>query len=161
MTAIVETVQVNVPLHTAYNQWTQFETFPHFMEGVESVEQIDDTRTHWKIDIGGIHREFDAIISHQEPDQYVTWESVNGPKHSGHVSFEAVGPTSTRVTAKIDIDPEGFVETVADKLGVLKGRTKGDLERFKTFIEAQQAETGAWRGEVHQGFPRNSGRERF
>ncbi|XVQ15731.1 SRPBCC family protein [Spirillospora sp. CA-255316] len=148
MSTIVESVDVEVPVRTVYDQWTQFETFPSFMEGVEEIRQLDDTSTHWVTKIGGIRREFDARITEQLPDERVAWKSVDGPTHAGVVTFHRLNDTTTRVTAQMDIDPEGFTEKVADKLGVLKGRVKGDMQRFKTFIEKRGTPTGDWRGQV-------------
>ncbi len=142
------TVDVEVPVRTAYNQWTQFESFPQFMEGVEAVQQIDDRHMHWRVHVGPSTREFDATITEQHPDERVAWKSDSGPKHAGVVTFHRLDDTHTRVTAQMDVDPEGFVENVADKLGVLKHRVNGDLERFKHFIEHQGRETGAWRGDI-------------
>ena len=141
-------IDVERPITTVYNQWTQFESFPKFMEGVERIEQRDDTHTHWKIKIGGVEREFDATITEQHPDERVAWKSDSGPEHAGVVTFHRLDDNKTRVTAQMDVDPEGFVENVADKLGVVKSRVNGDLERFKKFIEEQPSETGAWRGDV-------------
>ncbi|GAA4412720.1 SRPBCC family protein [Actinokineospora soli] len=150
MSTITESVDVHVDVRTAYNQWTQFETFPRFMEGVEEIRQLDDRTTHWKTRVGGVTREFDAVIAEQRPDERVAWKSVDGPTHAGVVTFHRIDADTTRVTAQMDIDPEGFVETVGDKLGVLDRRVKGDLKRFKEFIEHDRSgqETGAWRGEV-------------
>ncbi len=148
MSTVTESVDVNVPLHTAYNQWTQFGEFPEFMEGVEQVDQISDTLTHWRVKVAGVTKEFDAQITEQVPDQRVAWHSTDGPDHGGVVTFERTGDDTTRVTTKMEIDPEGFVENVADKLGVLKLRAKGDLKRFKEFIEKRGRETGEWRGRV-------------
>jgi uncharacterized membrane protein len=149
MSTITESVDVEVDVRTAYNQWTQFESFPYFMEGVEEIRQLDDRTTHWVTKIGGITREFDAVITEQIPDERVAWKSVDGPNHAGVVTFHRLSDTTTRVTAQMDVDPEGFVENVADKLGVLKLRAKGDLKRFEEFIEQRQGhETGAWRGEI-------------
>ncbi|MBC6451220.1 SRPBCC family protein [Actinokineospora sp. HBU206404] len=149
MSTITESVEVGVPVTDAYNQWTQFETFPRFMEGVEQVRQLDDTHVHWVTKVGGVTREFDATIVEQIPDQCVSWRSDAGPDHAGKVTFDKVDARTTRVTAKMNIDPEGFVENVADKLGVLDRRVKGDLKRFKEFIEERGGrETGAWRGSV-------------
>jgi uncharacterized membrane protein len=149
MSTITETVDVGVPVSAAYNQWTQFEAFPRFMEGVEAVRQLDDTHLHWVTKVGGATREFDATIVEQQPDTRVAWRSDTGPDHAGVVTFDKVDATTTRVTARMTIDPEGFVENVADKLGVLDRRVKGDLRRFKEFIESRGGrETGAWRGEV-------------
>lgn len=142
------TVDVEVPVRTAYNQWTQFESFPQFMEGVEAVQQIDDRHMHWRVHVGPSTREFDATITEQHPDERIAWKSDSGPKHAGVVTFHRLDDTHTRVTTQMDVDPEGFVENVADKLGVLKHRVNSDLERFKHFIEHQGSETGAWRGDI-------------
>lgn len=148
MSTITESVDVQVPVDTAYNQWTQFETFPAFMEGVEDVHQVDDTHTHWVTNIGGVTREFDATITEQHPDERVAWKSDSGPTHAGVITFHRLNDDTTRVTAQMDLDPEGFAEEAADKLGVLNRRVKGDMERFKDFIEQRGHETGAWRGDV-------------
>ena len=149
MSNVTESIDVAVPVSTAYNQWTQFETFPQFMEGVESITQTDDTHTHWVVKVGGKTKEFDATITEQHPDERVAWKSDSGPNHAGVVTFHRLDDTSTRVTAQMDIDPEGFLENVGDKLGVPSHRVKGDLERFKEFIESRGGnETGAWRGDV-------------
>jgi uncharacterized membrane protein len=147
-TSVEESVNVSVPLHTAYNQWTQFEEFPQFMEGVESVRQIDDTRLHWVADIGGVHREWDAEISEQLPDERVAWTSVDGARNAGVVTFHRLDPDSTRVMLQLEFEPEGFTEQVGDKMGFVRRRAAGDLKRFKEFIEARGTESGAWRGEV-------------
>ncbi|SFQ30691.1 Polyketide cyclase / dehydrase and lipid transport [Amycolatopsis arida] len=148
MSTITESVDVEVPIPTAYNQWTQFESFPEFMEGVEQVRQLDDTHTHWVTEVGGVTREFDATITEQHPDERVAWKSDSGPRHAGVITFHRLDDNTTRVTAQLEIDPEGFVENVADKTGTLKLRVKGDMKRFKEFIERRGAETGAWRGDV-------------
>jgi len=148
MTSVVETVDVAVDVPTAYNQWTQFESFPQFMEGVEEVRQLDATHTHWVTKVGGATREFDAAITEQHPDERIAWRSQNGPEHAGVVTFHRLGPDRTRVTAQMELDPTGFTETVADKTGLIQRRVKGDLNRFKQFIESRGRETGAWRGDV-------------
>ena len=148
MSTITESVDVEVPVSTAYNQWTQFETFPSFMEGVDEIQQIGDTLTHWRTSIGGVTREFDAAITEQHPDERVAWKSVSGPVHAGVVTFHRLDDATTRVTAQMEIDPEGFVEKTADKIGVLDRRVKGDMRRFKDFIEHRGGETGGWRGNV-------------
>jgi uncharacterized membrane protein len=149
MTTITESIDVDVPVTRAYNQWTQFESFPQFMEGVEEVRQLSDTKTHWVVKVAGSAREFDATITEQEPDERVAWRSEDGPNHAGVITFHRLGDDKSRVTAQMDIDPEGFVENVADKLGVLNLRVKGDLKNFKKFIESRGGdETGAWRGDV-------------
>lgn len=149
MSTITESVDVKAPVSTVYNQWTQFESFPRFMEGVEEIRQVDDTHTHWKINIAGVAKEFDATITEQHPDERVAWTSDAGPTHAGVITFHRIDDDTTRVTAQLDIDPDGFVENVADKLGILDHRVKGDMQRFKTFIEHRDGqETGAWRGDV-------------
>ncbi|MEY7972476.1 SRPBCC family protein [Saccharomonospora xinjiangensis] len=148
MSTVMKAVDVEVPLSTAYNQWTQFESFPEFMEGVEQVRQLDDTRTHWVTQVGGVTREFDATITEQHPDERVAWRSDSGPTHAGVITFHRLDPHRTRVTAQMDIDPDTFLEKVADKAGLLEKRIDGDLHRFKEFVEHRGHETGAWRGDV-------------
>jgi uncharacterized membrane protein len=148
MSTIEESIEVHVPARTAYNQWTQFEEFPRFMEGVERVDQLDDTRLHWVAEIGGKRQEWDAAISEQRPDERIAWTSTSGAKHAGVVTFHRISDDTSRVMLQLEYEPEGFVESVGDALGVVKRRAKGDLERFKDFIENRGTETGAWRGEV-------------
>ena len=149
MSTVTESVDVNVPVRTAYNQWTQFEEFPRFMDGVREIRQLDDTRMHWKTEIAGVKREFDAEITEQVPDERVAWKSVDGEKQAGVVTFHRLDDTHTRVTVQMDFDPQGVIETAGAKLGVVDHRVKGDLNRFREFIEGRQGvETGAWRGEV-------------
>lgn len=150
MSTIEQSVEVNVPVRTAYNQWTQFEDFPHFMEGVEKVNQIDDVNLHWVAEILGQHREWDAKITEQTPDERIAWTNVDGATNAGVVTFHRLDDNKTRVMLQMEFDPEGFAEKAADALGLVKSRTKGDLERFKSFIEERGTETGAWRGEVDQ-----------
>ena len=150
MSTITESVDVDVPVTTAYNQWTQFESFPQFMEGVEQIRQLDDTHLHWVTKVGGATREFDATVTEQHPDERIAWKSDSGPNHAGVVTFHRLSDSTTRVTAQMDVDPEGFVEQVGDKLGVLNRRVKGDLKRFKEFIEQRGGETGSWRGDVQR-----------
>jgi len=139
---------VKRPIDVVYNQWTQFESFPEFMEGVERIDQRDDTHLHWVIKVGGVTREFDATVTEQHPEERVAWKSDSGPDHAGVVTFHRLDDDTTRVTTQMDVDPEGFIENVADKLGILKARVNGDLERFKKFIESRSTETGGWRGDV-------------
>ncbi len=153
MSTITEAIDVDVPIRVAYNQWTQFESFPHFMEGVREIRQLDDTHVHWVIDIAGQVREFDATITEQHPDERVAWTSDSGPNHAGVITFHRLDDEKTRVTAQMDIDPEGFVENVADKLGVLGNRVKNDMRKFKEFIEQRGHETGGWRGDVDRPTP--------
>ena len=151
MASIMETIDVDAPVNTVYNQWTQFETFPEFLSFVESIQQIDDSRLHWKVRIGGAEREFDAEITEQHPDERVAWRSVGGEaKHAGVVTFHKLNATSSRITVQLDWDPQGFVETAGAALGVDDRSVKKDLERFKEFIEGRGRETGAWRGDVER-----------
>lgn len=148
MSSVTQSVDVNVDVRTAYNQWTQFERFPQFMAGVESVTQLDATHLHWKTDIGGIRREFDAEITEQLPDERVAWKSTDGTTHAGVVTFVPLDDNKTRVTTQLDWEPEGLVEKAGAALGVDATQVKGDLRRFKDYIESHGTETGAWRGEV-------------
>ena len=148
MASVVESIDVKVPVRTAYDQWTQFETFPKFMEGVKSVKQIDDTHVHWAAEINGNDEEWDAEITEQHPDERVAWRSTSGAQNAGVVTFHRIDDETSRVTLQMDVEPEGVVENVGTFLGFLDRRVKGDLERFKEFIESRGSETGAWRGEV-------------
>jgi uncharacterized membrane protein len=151
MSKITKSIEVDVPVSTAYNQWTQFEDFPRFMEGVKGVRQLDDKTLEWTAEVAGVKRSWRAEIVDQTPDRRISWRSTSGARHNGVVTFEPLGDNRTRITLEMDVDPEGFVENVADALGILDGRIKGDLDRFKEFIEARGQETGAWRGEVKEG----------
>lgn len=148
MATIEKSIEVNVPVTTAYNQWTQFESFPRFMQGVKEVQQLDDRRLHWCASIGGKEREWDAVIVDQIPDQRVAWRSTSGADNSGVVTFVPLGPDTTRVTLEMTYQPEGPVEATGTALGMASGQVEGDLKRFKDFIEVRGVETGAWRGEV-------------
>ena len=150
MSTIEEHIDVAVPVRTAYNQWTQFESFPQFMEGVEHVRQLDDTHLHWVTEVGGVRREFRAEIDEQTPDQRIAWHSLDGPIQAGAVTFHRLEEGMTRVMLQLEFDPEGIAEHVGDKLGFVRLRVKDDLERFRDFIEERGVETGAWRGEVKQ-----------
>ena len=154
MASVVESIDVNVPVRTAYDQWTQFEEFPKFMEGVKAVEQLDDTHLHWKAEIAGQQKDWDAEITEQHPDERVAWRSTSGAHNAGVVTFHRLDEGTTRVTLQLDAEPEGAVESVGTALGFLERRVKGDLERFKEFIERRGVETGAWRGEVPAGSSR-------
>ncbi|MCO5973150.1 SRPBCC family protein [Actinoallomurus soli] len=148
MSSVMESIDVHVPVHTAYNQWTQFEDFPQFMEGVEEIRQVNDTLTHWKVKVAGATREYDAQITEQRPDERIAWTSVEEPKNAGVVTFHRLDDDNTRVALQLEVEPEGFLENVADKTGMVKHRAKNDLKRFKEFIEERGSETGAWRGNV-------------
>jgi uncharacterized membrane protein len=151
MATIEQPIDVNVPVRTAYNQWTQFEEFPRFMEGVKEVRQLDDKRLRWRAEIAGKEKEWDAEITEQTPDERVAWTSRSGPWNAGVVTFHRLDDNRTRVMLQLAYDPEGVVENVGDALGVVSARVKGDLQRFKEFIESRGAESGAWRGEIKQG----------
>jgi uncharacterized membrane protein len=154
MSTVTESVDVAVPVRTAYNQWTQFEEFPRFMEGVSEIKQLTDSMTHWKTEIAGVKREFDAKITEQLPDERVAWTSTEGSQQAGVVTFHRLDEAHTRVTVQMEFDPEGFVEQAGDKLGVVDRRVKGDLKRFKDFIEERGGvESGAWRGEIDRPNP--------
>jgi uncharacterized membrane protein len=148
MTRVEKSIDVDVPVRTAYDQWTQFEEFPRFMEGVTEVRQLDDKRLHWRASVAGKEEEWNAEIIEQTPDTRIVWRSTSGAENSGAVRFASLGPEQTRVTLIMAYEPEGIVETVGDKLGLLDRRVAGDMERFKNFIEARDTETGAWRGAI-------------
>jgi uncharacterized membrane protein len=151
MQTIEQSIDVDVPVRTAYNQWTQFEEFPEFMEGVEEVRQIDDRRLHWVAEAAGRRHEWDAEIYEQIPDQQIAWRSISGMPNEGLVRFEALPENRTRVFVRINYEPAGALEKIGDALGIASARVKGDLKRFKTFMESRRTETGAWRGEIHGG----------
>jgi uncharacterized membrane protein len=148
MSTIATSIEVNVPVRTAYNQWTQFEQFPQFMEGVKEVHQLDDRHLHWKAEIGGKEKEWDAEITEQTPDERIAWKSTSGAIHDGIVTFEPLSDAKSTVRVNIAYKPDGAMETVGDEFGMLSLRVKRDLERFKEFIESRGRETGAWRGMV-------------
>ena len=151
MTSVTESVDVNVPIRTAYDQWTQFEEFPNFMDGVESITQIDATHTHWVTKVAGQTREFDAAITEQHPEERVAWKSTGGDtKHAGVVTFHRLGDNQTRVSIQLDWEPEGLAEKVGSAVGVDSHQVKADAKRFKEFIESRGSETGAWRGDVER-----------
>ncbi len=156
MTTVEKSIEVEVPVRAAYDQWTQFEDFPRFMEGVEVVQQLDDKHLHWRAKIGGHEKEWDAVIGEQIPDERITWHSTSGAENAGEVKFQPVDMARTRVTLKLGYDPEGFVENVGDKLGFVSRQVDDDLDHFKKFIEERGAATGGWRGEIHHG---SAGRE--
>ena len=153
MSTVEKSIQVDVPVSTAYNQWTQFESFPQFMDGVDRIDQISPTMTHWVTSIGGVHRRFDAEITEQSPDERIAWTSVDGPKQAGVVTFHRLGENTSKVMLQMDFEPEGLVETAGDKLGVVGRRIEGDLKRFKSFIESRGTEEGGWRGTVERPTP--------
>ena len=149
-TKVEKSIQVDVPVTTAYNQWTQFEDFPHFMGGVKEVRQLGDDRMHWVAEIGGVKREWDAAVLEQVPDQKVAWAATSGATNAGAVRFQPAGPNSTIVYLELEYEPEGLVEQVGDKLGIVGRQAESDLERFKRLIEDQGYASGAWRGSVNE-----------
>ncbi|MFV2121381.1 SRPBCC family protein [Streptomyces sp. Act-28] len=152
MSKVKETVEVEVPVSTAYNQWTQFEEFPNFMEGVEEVTQLDDRHNHWTTKIGGVRREFDTEIIDQLPEERIAWRTVSGDtQQKGVVSFQRVDATHTRVELVMDVEPTGLAEKAADMTGTIDRRVKGDMHRFKEYIENRGRESGAWRGRIRPG----------
>ncbi|MFD8547290.1 SRPBCC family protein [Streptomyces sp. NPDC059649] len=152
MSTVKETVDVEVPVRTVYNQWTQFEEFPQFMEGVEEIRQIDDRHNHWTTKIGGIRREFDTEIIDQLPDERIAWRTTAGDtRQRGVVSFQRLDDSHTRVQLVMEVEPTGAAEKTADMTGLIDRRTKGDLRRFKEYIEQRARETGAWRGRIRPG----------
>ena len=148
MSTTQQSIEVDLPVSTVYNQWTQFEDFPQFMEGVESVTQLDEKRLHWVAEIAGTREEWDAEIVDQEPDRRIAWRALTGTTNDGIVTFESLGPNSTRVSLDLDVEPEGLKEKIGEKLGFVSKQAEGDLKRFKEFIESRGVETGAWRGQV-------------
>ena len=151
MATIEESIEVEVPVSTAYNQWTQFEEFPEFMEGVESVQQIDDKRLVWTAEIGGKKEEWEAEITEQHRDHRVAWHSTSGRPNGGVVTFHRIDDDTSRVMVQMDWEPEGALESTGAAIGADSRRVKGDLKRFKEFVESRGAATGAWRGDIEQG----------
>ena len=151
MSKIVESIDIDVPVRVAYDQWTQFEEFPRFMDGVKEVRQLTDTTLEWNADINGVDRSWRAEITQQEPDRVVAWRSTSGARNDGRVSFESMGDERSRATLELDVEPEGAIEKAGDALGFVQRQVEGDLRRFKEYIEARRTPTGGWRGEVENG----------
>jgi uncharacterized membrane protein len=151
MSRIEQSIDVDVPVNVAYNQWTQFEEFPQFMEGVEQVRQIDDAHLQWRASIGGSEQEWQAEITEQRPDERVAWKATGGKENAGVVTFHRLAEDRSKVTVQMDYDPEGVVESLGSAVGADERRVKGDLERFKDLVESRGRESGAWRGEVQSG----------
>jgi uncharacterized membrane protein len=151
MSRIIEEVEVGVPVRVAYDQWTQFESFPQFMEGVDRVVQLDDKTVEWTASVAGKVKHWRAEIVEQRPDDMIAWRSTEGAQNDGAIRFEVLGSDRTRIVAQMDVEPEGLVEKAGDALGIVERRVKGDLERFREFIESRGQATGAWRGEVDDG----------
>ena len=151
MSRIIEQVEVDVPVRVAYDQWTQFESFPQFMEGVDRVVQLDDKTLEWTASIAGKTKHWRAEILEQQPDKVVSWRSTEGARNDGSIAFEPLGPDKTRATLQLDVEPEGIVEKAGDALGIVERRVRGDLGRFREFIEGRGQATGEWRGRVEGG----------
>jgi uncharacterized membrane protein len=150
MSTIEESIEVNVPLRTAYNQWTQFEDFPKFMENVLEVRQLDDRHLHWRAKVAGEEKAWDCEITEQIPDKRIAWRSVSGPSHAGVVTFHKISETETRIMLQMDYEPEGAMERLGDALGAVRMQARRSLERFKEMLEQRGSESGAWRGKIAQ-----------
>ena len=150
-TTVADRIEVDRPVDMVYNQWTQFEEFPRFMGGVESVRQLDDLTLHWQARIGGVSREWDARITEQQPDQRIAWESTTGATNRGVVSFRPITADRTEIELQLEFEGEGLLEKAGEKLGLVESQARSDLERFKQYIEGLRGETGSWRGEVRNG----------
>ncbi len=153
MERVEKTIEVDRPVRTVYNQWTQFEEFPHFMTGVQEVRQLDDTHLHWRAEIWGKEKEWDAEITEQEPDRRISWKSVSGAPNAGTVRFEPLSEERTRVRLVMAYEPEDTLENVGDALGIFTSTVESSIEQFKKYIESRSRESGGWRGEVHDSRP--------
>lgn len=151
METIEQNIEVNAPVRVVYNQWTQFEEFPKFMEGIKEVRQLDNRRLHWRAEVAGRPKEWEAEIYEQVPDEKIAWRSTGGAQNAGLVRFDKTSDSTTRVTLVLTYQPETITEKMGDALGIMSARVRGDLKRFKEFIEGRGAETGGWRGEIHGG----------
>ena len=149
-TTIEESIEVNAPVSTVYNQWTQFEDFPKFMKGVLEVRQLDDTHLHWRAEVAGKEEEWDAKITEQIPDKRIAWRSTSGAQNAGVVTFHKISDSTTRIMLQMDYAPKDFIEKIGDTVGAAEIEIRGDLEDFKKFLEERTRETGAWRGAVPQ-----------
>jgi uncharacterized membrane protein len=148
--SVAESIEVNVPVKTAYNQWTQFAEFPRFMESVKEVRQVDDKHLHWKAKVAGEEKEWDAEITEQIPDKRIAWRSTNGVRNSGVVTFHKISDDCTRIMLQMDYQPENIAERVGDMLGAVRMEARSNLENFKELLEKRGHETGAWRGSIAQ-----------
>ena len=148
--SIVETIEVNVPVRTAYNQWTQFEDFPQFMKSVKEIRQLDDKHLHWRANVAGEEKEWDVEITEQIPDQRIAWRSVTGVKNGGVVTFHKISDTCTRIALQMDYEPEGAMEAIGDAFGAVRMEARANLSNFKELLEKRGSETGAWRGKISQ-----------
>jgi len=148
MSTVEKSIDVDAPITSVYNQWTQFESFPQFMGGIDKITQTSDTHTHWEVSIGGVKREFDAEITEQHPDERIAWNSTGGPNHAGVVTFHRLGDAQTRITLQMDWQPEGLVEKAGALLQIDDAQINSDLKKFKELIESNGFESGGWRGDV-------------
>ena len=160
MERIEKTFEIDVPVRTVYNQWTQFEDFPRFMDGVKEVRQLDDTHLHWRASFAGKEKEWDSEITEQVPDQRIAWRSTSGVPNAGAVNFEPLNQGRTRVMVTMEYEPQGMMEKAGDAVGLVSHRLEDAVEKFKDLVESRGAETGAWRGEVHGGRKTASSRSR-
>ncbi len=151
MARVEHSIDVKAPIRPVYNQWTQFEEFPRFMDKVSKVQQLDEKRLHWHASLAGKEEQWDAVITEQTPDQRIAWTSTSGATNAGVVTFHYIDPETTRVMLQLDFEPEGVVENVGSALGIPQKQIEGDMQRFKEFIEARGHETGGWRGEIERG----------
>ncbi len=154
MSSVEQSIDIAVPVHVAYNQWTQFESFPQFMDGIEEVRQLDDTHLHWRAEIAGHVTEWDAVITEQLPDERIAWRSTDGTANAGVVTFHRLGDDASRVMVQIEHESEGVMEKVGSALGADSHQVKNSLEQFKQLVESRDAASGAWRGEVDRGTQR-------
>jgi uncharacterized membrane protein len=157
METIEKSIEVDAPLTKVYNQWTQFEEFPRFMEGVEVVQQMDDTHLHWVASVGGKRKEWDAEIVEQIPDDRIAWRSISGAANSGVVHFRPVDHDHTQVVVRMSFEPEGAMENLGNALGLVSRKLESDLRHFKEFIQERSTETGSWRGEIRTGEAKGPG----
>jgi len=148
--SIEESIEVNVPVKTAYNQWTQFEQIPQFMESVREVRQLDDKHLHWRANVAGEEKEWDAEITEQIPDKRIAWRSIGGVRHSGVVTFHKISDSVTRIMLQMDYEPEGAKEQIGDAMGAVRMEARSNLQHFKEMLERRGGETGAWRGSIQQ-----------
>lgn len=158
MPKIQKDIVVDVPVRVAYDQWTQFESFPQFMDGVKEVVQLDEKTLRWRASVAGKEQEWEAKITEQVPDRHIAWHSTTGAPNAGSVMFQPQGDGQTRVSLEMSYEPQDAVEKAGDAVGILERRVDGDLKRFKEFIEKRGAPTGAWRGEIHRGEVKGAGR---
>lgn len=148
--SVSETIEINVPVRTAYNQWTQFEDFPQFMKSVKEIRQLDDKHLHWRAKVGAEEKEWDAEITEQIPDKRIAWRSVTGVKNGGVATFHKISDTCCRVTVQMDYEPENVAESIGDAVGAVRMELRGNLQSFKEMLEKRGSATGEWRGEIKQ-----------